>query len=294
MAPAGKRTTVPGGRQSGEIIDWKGEFGWIKPSKPINHPQAQRRGGKVYLSAEDVTEELDGVGATVSFTLYSDSAGLGAADVKMAKATQAQPQGWTSNAVAAHKAAQKQKSSAQTKPATKPAAAGAGSKPAVASAAKKSRTDDCEGSFLKQDAAFKAAKTTEQKAAILLEALSSFGVDTGYWEKNSWEKKEGKGKSKGKGKGSKGKGKGKQFVDEGEREMLHDEPLTGVISQWKGKFGWITPHDTIEHPLAGKHNGDLYVKQGDIMEEISGEGAEVTYMLYQDGRGLGACEVRPA
>merc|ERR1712066_271451 len=44
-----------------------------------------KRGGKVYLGVEDVVEELDGVGARVNFTLYSDASGLGAADVKMAK-----------------------------------------------------------------------------------------------------------------------------------------------------------------------------------------------------------------
>merc|ERR1712070_1224013 len=55
----------------------------------------------VYLAAEDVMEELDGVGATVSFKVYTNKQGLGAADVKMSKAQQGTGK---SNAVADFKA----------------------------------------------------------------------------------------------------------------------------------------------------------------------------------------------
>merc|ERR1719387_3210702 len=101
------RTPIGGPRQTGTILDWKGKFGWVKPSKPISHAMASKNGGKVYLAAEDVVEELDGVGATVSFTLYSDKSGLGAADVKMAssKAVQSPAAMGRSNAVAQHRAA---------------------------------------------------------------------------------------------------------------------------------------------------------------------------------------------
>jgi len=224
MAPA--RTPVSGPRQTGTIIEWKGSFGWIEPSKEIKHPSASKKGGRVYLFAEDVAEELDGVGAVVSFCLYSDKSGLGAADCKMAKGGASGKQ-QTSNAVAHHKAG-------------------------------KGKGKD-------------KGRNEVQKPAF---------------EKSH----QGNDKSGRKGKG-KGKGKGK---DAGPREILHEEPLIGTIASWKGKFGWITPHDTIEHPMADAHQGDLFCVADDIEEEIEGEGAEVQFILYGDRKGLGAQNVRPA
>ena len=60
------------------ITDWKGRFGWIQPDEPIGHPQAAKRGGRVYLAQDDVDEVISGVGAQVSFFVYSDHSGLGA------------------------------------------------------------------------------------------------------------------------------------------------------------------------------------------------------------------------
>jgi len=91
--------------------------------------------------------------------------------------------------------------------------------------------------------------------------------------------------------GRKGQGKSKS---QGKREVLHDEPLLGTIIEWKGKFGWVKPNDTIMHPLASKHQGDLYLSQEDVEEEIEGVGSVVQFILYGDSRGLGASCVRPA
>mmetsp|Transcript_54445 Transcript_54445/g.86223 ORF Transcript_54445/g.86223 Transcript_54445/m.86223 type:complete len:216 (+) Transcript_54445:166-813(+) len=79
----------------------------------------------------------------------------------------------------------------------------------------------------------------------------------------------------------------------GERDLLHEEPLLGTVVSWKGKFGWIKPHDTIEHPLADKHKGDIFLAVEDVEEEIEGVGAVVQFMLYGDGKGLGAANVKP-
>merc|ERR1712048_1074281 len=62
----------------------KGAFGWIVADKPISHPESKKHGGKIYLAHEDVEDELSGVGANVSFFLYSDGNGLGAMNVKPA------------------------------------------------------------------------------------------------------------------------------------------------------------------------------------------------------------------
>lgn len=72
---------------SGEVLEWKGTFGWVKPSEEIDHPAASRRGGKVYVHQRDL---LDGVqelseGAAVSFQLYVDPSGLGGEEVVLCR-----------------------------------------------------------------------------------------------------------------------------------------------------------------------------------------------------------------
>jgi cold shock CspA family protein len=74
---SGRRPAIDG-RILGSIQEWKGRFGWIIPDEPIAHPEAHLKGGKVYLSQDDVMEVISGVGAHVSFYVYSDGNGLGA------------------------------------------------------------------------------------------------------------------------------------------------------------------------------------------------------------------------
>jgi len=66
----------------GDVLEWKGKFGWIQPQVPIDHPAASKNGGKIYVHMGDLQgiESLT-VGATVQFQAYSDASGLGAAEV---------------------------------------------------------------------------------------------------------------------------------------------------------------------------------------------------------------------
>jgi len=77
-SPGGSRRPAVRGRITGKIVEWKNKFGWIEPDSPIAHPEANRKGGKIYLSQEDVAEVISGVGAHVSFYVYADGTGLGA------------------------------------------------------------------------------------------------------------------------------------------------------------------------------------------------------------------------
>jgi len=72
-------------RVIGIIQDWRGVFGWIKPNAPVDHPLVKGpQKGLVYLSAEDVQDELEGVGALVSFLAFADARGVGAMNVRPA------------------------------------------------------------------------------------------------------------------------------------------------------------------------------------------------------------------
>jgi len=70
----------------GEVTEWKGNFGWIKPSADIDHPAASRRDGKVYVHKQDLQGGVEALepGQTVKFKAYVDSSGLGASDVVLA------------------------------------------------------------------------------------------------------------------------------------------------------------------------------------------------------------------
>eukprot|EP00931_Biecheleriopsis_adriatica_P043974 TRINITY_DN25126_c0_g1_i1.p1 TRINITY_DN25126_c0_g1~~TRINITY_DN25126_c0_g1_i1.p1 ORF type:complete len:486 (-),score=127.22 TRINITY_DN25126_c0_g1_i1:25-1482(-) len=76
------RKLVSTKRVQGTILDWRGKFGWVQAAQPIDHPDAERTGGKIYLAAEDVQEELQGIGAAVTFFVYVDGNGLGAMNVR--------------------------------------------------------------------------------------------------------------------------------------------------------------------------------------------------------------------
>lgn len=60
-------------------MEWKGKFGWVTATDPIEHEKAAKRDGKLYVNAKDIIggEELT-VGQAVEFVVYEDSSGLGA------------------------------------------------------------------------------------------------------------------------------------------------------------------------------------------------------------------------
>mmetsp|Transcript_37478 Transcript_37478/g.95904 ORF Transcript_37478/g.95904 Transcript_37478/m.95904 type:complete len:153 (+) Transcript_37478:59-517(+) len=111
-----------------------------------------------------------------------------------------------------------------------------------------------------------------------------------------WSDKGGKDWGKGKGKDGKGKGKGKRPRGPSgptlPRERITKEPVTGEVQDWKGKYGWIKPTVPLEHPLAIKHNGNLYVSMSDLVGGITQltPGSLCQFHVFSDPSGLGAEE----
>eukprot|EP00930_Biecheleria_cincta_P030920 TRINITY_DN2142_c1_g1_i1.p1 TRINITY_DN2142_c1_g1~~TRINITY_DN2142_c1_g1_i1.p1 ORF type:complete len:341 (+),score=89.00 TRINITY_DN2142_c1_g1_i1:149-1171(+) len=66
----------------GQVVEWKGSFGWVKPTEPFDHPAAKRREGKIYASSKDVKGEA-AVDAKVKFHIYEDPQGLGAEEIEV-------------------------------------------------------------------------------------------------------------------------------------------------------------------------------------------------------------------
>eukprot|EP00929_Paragymnodinium_shiwhaense_P114945 TRINITY_DN834_c3_g1_i1.p1 TRINITY_DN834_c3_g1~~TRINITY_DN834_c3_g1_i1.p1 ORF type:complete len:282 (+),score=95.15 TRINITY_DN834_c3_g1_i1:137-982(+) len=127
-----------------------------------------------------------------------------------------------------------------------------------------------------------------------------------------------KGKSKGKGKGKKGKGKGKGEPNWAEKEASENRMpsdgtvYTGIITVWNSKYGWgfVNPDepsllpDEVQAMLAeatekqkakGKEVESehlLYFRKPDVVEGFAPEkDAAVTFQVYTDDKGAGACEV---
>lgn len=103
-----ERERVTKRRITGQLIQWKGKYGWIRPSEKIQHADASKRGGKVYLAMEDIDGPEIQVKSMVSFFVYADETGLGAMHCKCAVGAM-QPKG-DLGVKAGHKNIMKQRS----------------------------------------------------------------------------------------------------------------------------------------------------------------------------------------
>jgi len=70
------RKRVSDEKLSGKVKSWRGGFGFITPSQPVDHPLFT---GSLFLHSNDIVDDgKPDVGKEVSFHLYSDPQGLGA------------------------------------------------------------------------------------------------------------------------------------------------------------------------------------------------------------------------
>merc|ERR1712070_755271 len=82
---SGKRQRLTTAKLSGTIKDWKGSFGWIKPSQPYVHEKANKKHqGDIYVAMSDVPKGKEmKAGTSLQFHVYADKSGLGAEDISM-------------------------------------------------------------------------------------------------------------------------------------------------------------------------------------------------------------------
>merc|ERR1712232_1423742 len=64
----------------GTVVMFRRNMGFIKPDDQIDHPDASRHKGEIYVHEKDITEPL-AKGNKVQFYIYVDSSGLGAEEV---------------------------------------------------------------------------------------------------------------------------------------------------------------------------------------------------------------------
>jgi len=81
------------------------------------------------------------------------------------------------------------------------------------------------------------------------------------------------------------------------RILVKKKRITGRVQEWKGHYGWIIPDRNIEHPEAALNSGRVYVSRQDIDAGSRTPpnlmpGDIVHFLVYADGRGLGAVQCR--
>lgn len=247
-------------RITGKLIEWKGKYGWIKPTEAIDHPDASKRGGKVYIAQEDVEEEVQ-VKGVVSFLTYVDETGLGAMHCKAASAA------------------------VQAQAAAKGAAKGAIGKGAAG------KGDSNGATGLKG-----ATSRTGTQAAKGQAPAKGAGKSPGPKGVQKTILKQQTGPA---GKGIKGSGKATGEVqeergpppppDKATRQRIMPGRITGKLMKWRGVLGWIRPSEPIDHPEAEKHKKGIYLHEVDVQSgHEMFNGAEVKFFLYADEDGLGA------
>lgn len=96
------------------------------------------------------------------------------------------------------------------------------------------------------------------------------------------------------GKG-KGKGKGKGPSGPKPREQVSATPIAGTVSEWRYGWGWITPSEKVEHEMAEKNKGRIFLHKSDWQgSDQVAVGTSVTFTVYSDSSGLGAENCTPA
>jgi len=254
------RTRVSAEKFTGVCSTWKGKYGWITPDEPIEHEKAGKHNGSIFFGMNDIEggNSIEN-GATVEFHIWEDSDGLGADEVVQTGAG-------NGNGKGKGKSKDKGKSGGFNSSATKGWGAFGG----------------------KANSGAKGWNTMAAQAWQPAKGLNKGGfAKGGSFMSKVFDKTAAFQKG-----GDKGKGKGKAH-HKLPKTRVSSEKFTGTVKAWKGKYGWITPSETIEHEKASKNKGDLYVGIDDLEGETKEltTGAMVEFHIFEDSAGLGADEV---
>jgi hypothetical protein len=263
----------------------------------INHPEAKLHKGQVYLSQMDVEAEISGIGAHVSFFVYSDGTGLGAMNCRPAHAAPVVMPPIRKPAMVVKEAF------------AVPGGTATGTKQRVGTTKVMGAIKVWKGGFgwitPDQPVAhplFRGqiyVKSSDVVGGQPMEAgtrvqfyvyIDSQGVGAEECAPCNGDKPTPKAPVV-----LLGTKPTVEKSDPGPRERLTIVPTTGELLDWKGSFGWIKPHEPVDHPQAVKRNGNLYVAKKDMQGETGPlhVGQLLQFHVFVDNSGLGAEECMP-
>lgn len=261
MAGALPKVRITAEKFQGTVAGWKGRYGWIEPAEEIQHEKARlRESGHIFCSA---TELLNGLthlaeGAIIQFHIAEDDNGLSAQEVEQIGGPEPGPMD-----------------------------------PNMGKGMGKSWGG---GAWNGGGSAWGSKGGSKD---------GSWGMEKPQWggQQQNWSSKGGFGDSWGKGKGcgSFGQDGGKGFFGKGksrtpghmlDKTRITAEKFQGTVLEWKGKYGWLQPGETIEHPKATRHNGRIFCSMSSLMAgDCLEPGSVVEFHIAEDVSGLAAEEV---
>eukprot|EP00435_Cladocopium_sp_Y103_P014040 s2224_g3.t1 len=306
-AAAHERLRVKCGRVVGKVVRWRGQEGWIRPERAVDHPFQLKNNGEIFIAKADVGagQQLQ-AGARVDFLVYSIKEGggrLGADFCRILPKEGAPGTAGRSGAIPgvsklSHLA--KVRGSVGTTSSKLMAAAAAkmksvakqGSKDSNQAKEAKGAKGSSKGSQAPRQVIMKAApkakgsKTSHGGVQGVQKSHLKFVKST----KKALEASDGKGghDKGGHGKGGHGRGGGDK-----ERTVVAPIPRLGTIRKWRGTYGWIEADKAVDHPEAARNHGLIFLHIKDFQGEAVKEGIRVTFSVYVDGSGLGAQYCKP-
>jgi hypothetical protein len=289
MVQAVPRQRILSQKIVGEVSSWVPDrFGWIQPSKPVQHPDAQKQQGKIYLAANEVLNpDLLKKGSTVTFFVFKDASGLGAekcqvvasgnatprppAQAPREELLQAQHQGGFTPPVPKRSGNVGPTSTSVPKAPTRP------SPPKVAPTLAKAVPKNAPKQASQVKTVVKPAAKPEKhqpKTAGLQPRAPVASVVAGAPAPAVSPASA-------------------SSATPDDRRRVHNNRLKGEVVIWCGKFGMIKPSVPIPHPTAKKHQGLVRVQSEDAFAgAVLAKGVTVEFHLYENKAGLGADMVK--
>eukprot|EP00435_Cladocopium_sp_Y103_P040385 s2984_g11.t1 len=80
---------------------------------------------------------------------------------------------------------------------------------------------------------------------------------------------------------SDGKGGHGKDGDDMERTMVARIPRQGIITTWRGTYGWIEADKAVDHPEAGRNHGQIFLHIKDFQGEAVKAGIRVTRLCFR-------------
>lgn len=278
------RNVVSVVRTEGVVSEWHGTWGWIAPSQQVFHHQISQNKGRIHVQRNDVMSSQPlKAGTKVSFFIYSEPKGLGAAEVELSTAPPAHglaeaaaagddaplPMHWEKHWSAENGEYYYWNRLTKESSWDRPDSAGAAEEPLP------------EGWERHYDA--------DRNEFYYWHAETK----TSSWERPSEPEEPAQGDERAQGAAPV---EAARPVEAGPVLGMHR--VAGKVIKWHGFFGWISPTEDLSSdlaPLLERQGGKIYVNWREVPAERALEvGKAVTFLINADDSGLTAMEVRGA
>ena len=247
--PVQFRTRVNCGRVSGKVAHWQAEKdeGWIRPDTPIDHVYRAKNSGLLLVKRKDVSAgQALKPGQAVDFLVYSEVTEGGRLGAEFCRSVPGKSPNLQNKAPTVTRPAAKPKPAA--KPLTQP---------------KKVLQTHLKIPQDKPKLLTPVPKKGGKPPPVVAPPGKGFkaSIPTTLSAPSS---------------------EGFRVKTKLPRQPVGTVEQTGQLREWWGKYGWIIPDKPVQHPLAGKRQGKLYVHLSDMEDDsvTVNPGSRVSFLVY--------------